>query len=99
MNTTVDSLIAQITPEHSEQYIPTRYPYTYACDFIRQHPYVVPVQVRNDMVCRFDASLMSRSDASQVCRVWAEVEGRDSEDLARILADAYLHIHRVEKPA
>ncbi len=96
MTTTVDSLIAQIPPEPLEQFSPARYPYTYACDFIRQHPNVVPPEVRsNPNIAYLFGEMMARSEASQVLKVWAEYEGRDNEDMARVLADAFIVAHGI----
>lgn len=98
MPTTVESLIAQIPPERREQFSPTRYPYTYACDFIRQNPNVVPAEVRNnpEVAHLFDEQ-MARSQASWVRNVWAAHEGCDAEELARTLADAFMQVHGIAR--
>ncbi len=99
MTTTVDSLIAQIPPERREQFSPTRYPYTYACDFIRQYPSVVPAEVRNNPnISHLFEEQMARSQASRVRNVWAGHEGRDDEELACVLADAFMRVHGIERP-
>lgn len=59
----------------------TRYPYTYACDFLRMK--VDP--------------MISRSQASQLREIIAEVIGMDDEELAKKLADFYLkHQEQIE---
>lgn len=100
MSTTVESLIAQIPPERREQFSPTRYPYTYACDFIRQNLHVVPAEVAGDesVADYFENGLMSRAQASRVRQVWAQVEGREDEELARVLADAFMQVHGIVRP-
>lgn len=63
-----------------QQFIPTRYPHTYAYDLVREFPAVV------------DASSghYSRADASGLVRTYAEATGQDREEVKRALADAYL---------
>ncbi len=107
MTTTVDDLVAQIPPERREQFSPTRYPYTYACDFMRQNPNIIPAGVASDtdLADRLDrhypdghmrtGNLMSRSEASSIRQAWARMEGRDDGDLARVLADAYLRVNGI----
>lgn len=92
MTTTVEHLVHEATKSAVVlTYIPTRYPYTYACDFMRQFPTVIPV----------DAGPipdgMSRADASRLRQRWAEIERREDDDLACVLADAYLQVHGIEK--
>jgi hypothetical protein len=57
----------------------TRYPYTYACDFIRM---AGPVNS--------SGVVLSRSDASQICHVIAAALDMDNHELACKLADAEL---------
>lgn len=101
MTTTLEDLLQQIIPEQGETFSPTRYPYTYACDFLRNNPHVIPAEVRNNPNVQhaIERPLMSRADASRVRSVWAGFEGRDDEDLACVLADAYLSVHRIVRPA
>ncbi len=110
MTTTVDSLVAAagdfIQPD---RFSPTRYPYTYACDFMRQFTGVIPAAILEDegLIARIrhnhpdgwaaGAGAMSRSEASQFRQAWAAVEGRDDDDLARTLADAYLRVHNIDR--
>lgn len=56
----------------------SRYPYTYACDYIRAfggH--------------RHEGTKLSRSDASQIRQAIANAIGMDDEELAKKLADYY----------
>ena len=54
----------------------SRYPYTYACDYLRQFGGVDAGGVR-----------LSRSDASQIRQAIAKAIGMDDEELAKKLAD------------
>lgn len=88
----------------SERYIPTRYPYTYAADFMRINPHIIPSDVY-DLAEReerqregeYFGTLLSRAQASRIRRLWAERTGQKDEDLARKHADAYLIGHGIEK--
>lgn len=57
----------------------SRYPYTYACDFIRS-------------IAGYGegGTKLSRSDASQIRSQIAQIIGMPDEDLARKIADHYL---------
>jgi hypothetical protein len=92
VNTTVEHLVHEATKSATVlTCVPSRYPYTYAYDFMRQFPNVIPI----------DAGPipdgMSRSQASQIRQRWAEIERREDDDLACVLADAYLRVHGIEK--
>lgn len=92
MNITVDQLVHEATASAiATTYIPTRYPYTYACDFIRQHPQVVPVDAGRTY------GEISRSEVGPIIRRWAEIERCDADDLINALADAYLRVRGIEK--
>jgi len=56
----------------------TRYPFTYACDLIRS-------KAGYDHM----GTKLSRSDASQIRKLFAEVLGMDDVELANKLADYY----------
>jgi hypothetical protein len=75
-----------------EQFSPSRYPYTYAADFLRAHPEMVPGHIRQKMVV-----IESRSDASQARSLWADELGIDDADAAEVLANAYLKENGVER--
>lgn len=92
MTTTVDHLVHEATRSAvATTFIPTRYPYTYAADFLRQFPHVIPV----------DAGPvpqgMSRAESAQIRKHWAEIEGRSDEEFATMLADAYLRVHEIDR--
>lgn len=92
MKTTVERLVHEATKSATVlTYVPSRYPYAYACDFMRQFPNVIPV----------DAGPvpdgMSRAEASRIRQQWAWIEQREDEVLACVLADAYLQVHGIEK--
>jgi hypothetical protein len=59
--------------------IDSRYPYTYACDFIRTYG---PVSK--------EGVVLSRSDASQIIEAISNAIGIPDEELAKKLADAQL---------
>jgi hypothetical protein len=64
----------------------SRYPYTYACDYIRMIP-------EKEMVESLGVAIgvkLSRSEASQIRSKIADVIGMDDRELAEKLADAYL---------
>lgn len=100
MVTTIDSVLAQIPLTPAERFIPTRYPYTYAADLLRQQPQIVPGPVQR----RWDAQglppglLLSRSESSRIRQMWAEYEGCEDAELAVLLADVYLRVHGITKP-
>jgi hypothetical protein len=92
MKTTTEHLVHEATRSAAAlTYVPIRYPYTYACDFMRQFPRVIPI----------DAGPvpdgMSRRDATEIRERWAEIEQRADEDLACALADAYLQVHGIQR--
>lgn len=58
----------------------SRYPYTYACDFVRG---LGPVQFGTGVV-------LSRSDVSKILKGISEAIGMDNHELACKLADAFL---------
>lgn len=56
----------------------SRYPYTYAADYIRQH------------ASRDDGTTFSRSEAAQIHAIVADAFGIDRAELAKKLADKYI---------
>lgn len=109
MTTTVDQLVAAAT-HATVQFNPTRYPHTYACDFLRSNPHVIPADVLHDSTlyerirhhhpdgwATVGDGMMSRAEASLIRQAWARYENREDEDLARVLADAYLRVHGITK--
>lgn len=79
---------------HGEQYTPTRYPWTYSADFLREHPELIPAKIVEQAGVPSD-QLMSRSGAAHAKQLWAESIGEDEEALARIFADSYLLEHGI----
>lgn len=71
------------------RFIPTRYPWSYAADFLRGHEDLVPAWLRDQM----DGS---RSAASQVISQWAERLGIDDRVAAEVLAGAYIVENNVQ---
>lgn len=62
----------------------SRYPYTFACDYVRMH--VSDIDVRLGI----PLPTISRSQASQAIGVIATALGMEKEELAKRLADAYI---------
>jgi len=62
----------------------TRYPYTYACDYIRQS--FIDTLADSAMQCQ----IPSRVEAARLRQKIATALGMSDEDLAKKLADAYL---------
>lgn len=82
-------------PLSYSRYIPTRYPYTYACDFVRRNQEIVPRRVRAHY--GFILELESRGDARQVIKTWARMFQVADEQLCCVLADRYLVEEGIER--
>lgn len=80
---------AHINRNKGHQFIPSRYPYTYAADFLRSHTELVPAWLRDQL----DGS---RGSASQVLSQWAERLGIDDREAAEIVAQAYVVENNVQ---
>lgn len=80
--------------EPSEQgFTPTRYPYTYAWDFVRNHQ-----RPQSDTVFDFPSDIAgSRSETSGWVRKFTRSYGMDREEVAHLLADAYMNVHGITK--
>lgn len=86
---TAHALVRQVREyDRPPQFIPGRYPYTYAADFMRQHPHVIP----EEAFMGTDPAGMSRARASVVRAEWARMVGMEESRLAEILADAALEL-------
>jgi hypothetical protein len=70
-------------------YTPSRWPVTYAADFLRAHPELLPDTVGVDL----DAG--SRASAIHAIRCWATAMGVPVAALNKVLADAYLIEHHI----
>ncbi len=95
VKTTVAQLVTATTTSR-EQFTPGRYPWTYAADFIREHPHVVPAAIR-EQVDVDNPALYSRSEAAHMKTLWAKAEGREERELAEVLADAFLQVHGIRR--
>jgi hypothetical protein len=75
----------------------SRYPYTYAADFIRSHAGSTPVQILPDdlefavPVDLFSSPKLSRGEAAHLSSKIAEALGMDKEIFCQLLAKQYLH--------
>ncbi len=94
----ISEAIRTYQPPTRETFSPTRYPYTYACDYLRGNPHIIPVEVFEDpgLWTAQNSSLMSRADASRVRQRWAELTGISDEEAAILLAGAYLTAAGIE---
>lgn len=61
----------------------SRYPYTYACDFVREHC----TEIRDVAGVPMGLPSLSRAQASQVMHAFELVFGLSHEDMAKKLAD------------
>lgn len=80
---------ANVTPSYAvsnDNFIPTRYPYTYAYDFVRSHPHMVPAEIAD----RHPDFRSSRAETSGLVKDWCESTGVNRERFSYNLADAYL---------
>lgn len=80
--------VAQIKSPCREQFSPSRWPYTYAYDFMRQHGEEFGV----------GASLISRSEAAGRLKAMCETTGEDYKAAVRELARAYCREHGIPVP-
>lgn len=100
--TSIADAIGLVDLNRAEQFNPTRWPYTYACDFLRSHPEIVPQEVWQAKPAPWrenDTDLISRADASRVRQVWAAMTGTEDEDAAELLAAAYCREYGISVPA
>lgn len=86
----VRKLINDAVRVRREQFIATRYPYTYSADFLRAHRDIVPEGIGRRL-----GVIDSRADASEAKHLWAEKLGVHEYILACALADAYLRENNV----
>lgn len=70
-----------------EQAIPSRYPFTYAYDFLRTHAAIYGLPIG-----------MSRGEAGVAITRFCENMGLDRGEIVAQLADAYLIVNDVEMP-
>jgi len=88
----LEDIIQSATYSFRQPFIESRYPYTYAYDFLKSHPELVPVR-------HVDAYFAgSRALTSVIVRRWAEDEEIDHDQLVRVLADAYMKEHHIHRP-
>lgn len=73
------------------QFIPTRYPWTYACDYLRQNSWATPPGM-------FADPPDSRGTARRQIREWAERVDVDESDLAQVLALQFMKDENIPTP-
>lgn len=76
-----------IQPPQQDLYLPNRWPNTYSADFVRNHPTLLPAEIRAEIEGR---PLLARVDAADAVRRWAEAINVPPEAIKAIFADAYL---------
>lgn len=69
----------------TEPYTPTRYPYTYSADFLRQHGNLIPEDIRE-----LQGGISSRAQAAGALTVWSARLDADRREMAMIFADCYM---------
>lgn len=100
--TSIADAIGLVDLNRAEQFSPTRWPYTYACDFLRNHPDIVPAEVWKANPALWsaqNAELMSRAATSRVRQSWADMTGVDDYTAAELLAAAYCREYGISVPA
>jgi hypothetical protein len=78
-------------PAPRERFSETRWPYTYAADFVRAHESVIPDHVWERVGS--DVAIYSRAAASRARVLWARELGISDVVVAEHLAAAYLREH------
>jgi hypothetical protein len=81
---------AVLLREPFPSYLPGRWPNTYAYDFLRSHPELLPEAVREQA-----GPIDSRAAAAGAVRLWAQAAGVPADSIRAILADAYLEQHHI----
>lgn len=75
------------------KFSPTRWPYTYAADFVRAHEGIIPDNIWDEI----DVSGgVSRAQASRARTRWANLLGLADVDVAEQLACGYIIEHNVD---
>lgn len=78
-------------------FIPGRFPYTYAYDFVREFPSILPEMI-HEILTDVTFSYMSRHDAAVAVREWAAMEDWDVEMLCSRMAVAYCKYYDIDIP-
>lgn len=78
-----------------ERFSPTRWPATYAADFVRTHSAVVPDEIWE----KLDSLPDSRAHALRAIDIWAKQLGLPVYAVRCVLAREYLKRHSVSVPA
>ena len=84
----------RLQPTFASAFIPGRYPYTYAYDFVRSYPNVVPDSHPKQQWLAL-LGTESRAETSVLIRCWAQLSGLNHRMLLIALADAYCEIERI----
>lgn len=103
----------EVAPPSTVEFSPSRFPWTYAADFLRSHSWMVPDEVVSEASrTTFDGApsprmyqefcqqwSASRAGASRVRQVWARMLGLPDRDMATALAVAFCKENRIGIPA
>lgn len=82
-----ESVLFRAKPTPREEFSPSKWPYTYAADFVRAHEDIIPDNVWDTIEI---SSKPSRSQASQARTRWANSLGLLDVDVAEMLACGYI---------
>lgn len=89
--TNLRAKIAKILDDGETHVIAGRYPVTYACDFLRSHANILPVNTWQKY------AFTDRANALRIINIWAQRFDLDREVVLTILADAYLAEHHIKR--
>lgn len=101
--TRIFDVMEMLPPRYNGTFSRSRWPYTYASDLIRQHPMIVPEELRTLYTKSFDVPdkmiyNLSRAHAGALRQLWAEREDRSDEELACVLAYACCLHYDIDMP-
>ena len=89
----VADFIESVKPISPVVFSPSRYPYTYAYDFMLEHSQYLPLTVQTSVRVGLCAG------AANALKDWCNRTGEDHEQALTALADAYLALHCITKPS
>lgn len=75
-------------PTQRSQFSATRWPYTYAVDFVRSHEAIIPDIIWEQL--DVSGGVISRAQASRARTLWANSLSLEDHDVAELLACGYL---------
>lgn len=92
-----EKVLFHAKPTTRSAFIASRWPYTYAADFVRSHEAIIPDSVWDEMEI---SGPISRAQAGQARKRWANFMSLEDYDVAELLACGYLieHNYDVDTP-